>query len=141
MTVLNSLTGWQWGLLAIVPPAIVLLYFLKLKRLPLEVPSTFLWARTVEDLHVNSIWQRLRQNLLLFLQLLLILLIILSLIRPGWEGTASVDQRAIFVVDTSASMSATDVDGTRLDEAKRRVAACPMTPTWNNRSRTTRTCC
>ncbi len=123
MTVLNSLTGWQWGLLAIVPPAIVLLYFLKLKRLPLEVPSTFLWARTVEDLHVNSIWQRLRQNLLLFLQLLLILLIILSLIRPGWEGTTSVDQRAIFVVDTSASMSATDVDGTRLDEAKRRVAA------------------
>ncbi len=122
MSWLNSLAIWQWSLLAIVPPAIVLLYFLKLKRQPLEVPSTFLWARTVEDLHVNTIWQRLRQNLLLFLQLLLILLIILSLLRPGWEGTAKIDKRAIFVVDTSASMSATDVEGTRLDEAKRRVA-------------------
>ena len=56
----------------LVPPAIVALYFLKLQRQPLEVPSTYLWHRTIEDLHVNSLWQRLRQNLLLFLQLLLV---------------------------------------------------------------------
>ena len=55
--------------LAAVPPAIVLLYFLKLKRQPLEVPSTYLWRKSIEDLHVNSIWQRLRQSLLLLLQL------------------------------------------------------------------------
>ena len=38
----NTLSPWQWGLLALVPPAIVALYFLKLKRQPLEVPSTYL---------------------------------------------------------------------------------------------------
>ena len=43
------------------------------KRRPLEVPSTYLWHHSIEDLHVNTIWQRLRRNLLLLLQLLLIL--------------------------------------------------------------------
>ena len=70
----NMLSWWQWAILAAVPPAIVLLYFLKLKRRPLEVPSTYLWHKSVEDLHVNSIWQRLRNNLLLYLQLAVVLL-------------------------------------------------------------------
>ena len=74
----SMLSGWQWALLLTVPPAIVALYFLKLRRESLEVPSTFLWQRAVEDLHVNSLWQQLRQNLLLFLQLLLLALLILA---------------------------------------------------------------
>ncbi|MCI0491725.1 MAG: BatA and WFA domain-containing protein [Planctomycetes bacterium] len=121
----NTLPGWQWALLALVPPAIIALYFLKLKRQPLEVPSTYLWRRSIEDLHVNSLWQRLRQNLLLFLQLLLVALAMLALLRPGWEGTRLDGERFIFLVDHSASMSATDVKDAknRLDEAKRLVGA------------------
>lgn len=119
----NMLAGWQWLILAAIPPLIVLLYFLKLRRQPVEVPSTYLWTRTIEDLHVNSIWQRLRQNLLLFLQLLLLLLIILACLRPGWQGTALVGNRFIFLVDASASMSATDVRPTRLDAAKEKIVA------------------
>jgi hypothetical protein len=120
----NTLSGWQWALLALVPPAIVALYFLKLKRQPLEVPSTYLWKRSIEDLHVNSLWQRLRQNLLLFLQLLLVALAMLALLRPGWEGAKLDGQRFIFLVDNSASMSAADVDDApdRLAEAKRLAA-------------------
>jgi hypothetical protein len=106
-----------------VPPAIIALYFLKLRRQPLEVPSTYLWKRSIEDLHVNSLWQRLRQNLLLFLQLLLIALAMLALLRPGWKGTKLDGDRFIFLVDNSASMSATDaVEATnRLEEAKKLV--------------------
>src|SRR3954453_8330942 len=116
----NTLTPWQWGLLALVPPAIVALYFLKLRRQPLEVPSTYLWKRTIEDLHVNSLWQRLRQNLLLFLQLLLVALAMLALMRPGWEGAKLQGDRFIFLVDNSASMSATDETDAknRLEKAK-----------------------
>ena len=79
----------------------VALYFLKLRRQPLEVPSTYLWKRSIEDLHVNSLWQRLRQNLLMFLQLLLIALAMLALLRPGWEGTKLDGDRFIFLVDNS----------------------------------------
>ena len=121
MNFINSLTLWQWGLLALVPPAIVALYFLKLKRQPLEVPSTYLWSRTIEDLHVNSIWQRLRQSLLLFLQLLLVALIVIACTRPGWRGSQLTGERFIFLIDTSASMSATDVKPTRLESAKEQI--------------------
>lgn len=116
----NTLSGWQWALLALVPPAIIALYFLKLRRQPLEVPSTYLWKRSIEDMHVNSLWQRLRRNLLMFLQLLLVALAILALLRPGWEGTRLDGQRFIFVIDNSASMAATDVAdaANRLAEAK-----------------------
>ena len=117
------LSWWQWLILASVPPLIIALYFLKLKRQPLEVPSTYLWQCTVEDLHVNSLWQRLRQSLLLFLQLLLIALIIFACLRPSWHGTRLEGSRFIFLVDTSASMNATDVGKTRLDEAKQKIEA------------------
>src|SRR5262245_3267225 len=110
-----------WTAILAVPPLIVLLYFLKLKRQPLEVPSTYLWHKSIEDLHVNSIWQRLRQSLLLFLQLLLLGLLILALAGPNWRGQTLSGGRYIFVVDNSTSMSANDVRPNRLDEAKRQV--------------------
>ncbi|MEN1681878.1 MAG: BatA and WFA domain-containing protein [Planctomycetota bacterium] len=126
----NTLSPAQWALLAAVPPAILALYFLKLRRVPVEVPSTYLWMRAIEDLHVNSLWQRLRKSLLLLLQLLLVALAMLALLRPGWQGTRLEGQQIIFVVDNSASMSATDGGGegeasgaTRLAVTKERVAA------------------
>lgn len=115
------LSPLQWALLALVPPAILLLYFLKLKRQPVEVPSTFLWQRTIEDLHVNTIWQRLRQSLLLFLQILLILLLAIALLRPGRSGVQLEGSRFVFAIDTSASMTATDVKPTRFEAAKKQV--------------------
>ena len=123
----SMLSPWQWVLLALVPPAIVLLYFLKLKRQPLEVPSTYLWRKSIEDLHVNSLWQRLRRNLLLWLQLLLLALIVLALLDPSWEGAKFSGNRFIFIIDNSASMASTDGSDaagdrcTRLEEAKQRI--------------------
>lgn len=120
---LNTLTLSQWAILLLVPPAIIALYFLKLRRQPLQVPSTYLWSRAIEDLHVNSLWQKLRQSLLLLLQLLLIFLLLFTLIRPGWKGTELLGSRLIFMIDTSASMSASDVSPTRLDSAKQQAIA------------------
>jgi hypothetical protein len=121
----NTLAPWQWAILAVIPPAIIALYFLKLKRNPLEVPSTYLWKKSIEDLHVNSLWQRMRKNILLLLQLLLLALIAWALLRPGWQGTQLAGQRFIFVIDNSASMQATDVQGAenRLAMAKQRATA------------------
>ncbi|MCA9186705.1 MAG: VWA domain-containing protein [Pirellulaceae bacterium] len=119
----SMLNWWQWLILLSIPPVIIALYFLKLRREPLEVPSTYLWHRTIEDMHVNSLWQRLRQNLLLLLQLIVLALLILACLRPNWQGTSLTGNRFIFMVDTSASMSATDVGTSRLDEAKKQVDA------------------
>ena len=116
----NALPAWQWVLLGLVPPIIFLLYFLKLRRTPVEVPSTYLWSKTLEDLHVNSLWQRLRNNLLMYLQLLLALLLLVSCLRPGCKGTDLEGDRFVFLIDQSASMSAVDtLEGiSRLDVAK-----------------------
>lgn len=119
----NTLGPLGWGVMAAIPLAIFALYFLKLKRQPLEVPSTYLWHRVIEDLHVNSLWQKLRKSILLFLQLLVAALAILALLRPGWQGETLEGQRFIFLVDNSASMSTNDArnDVARLEEAKDRI--------------------
>lgn len=122
MSFVDSLGPIGWVILLTAPPLLVLLYFLKLRRHPVEVPSTFLWRRAIEDLHVNSLWQRLRRNLLLLLQLLLVLLVILTCLRPGWYGYKLRGERFIFLIDTSASMQATDTGKTRFELAKQRVA-------------------
>src|SRR5437899_12451925 len=70
---------WVALILLLVPVLVTLLFFLRLRRKPLSVPSTFLWRKSIEDLHVNALFQWLRQNLLLLLQLLVLLFLIYSI--------------------------------------------------------------
>src|SRR5947209_967555 len=114
----TPLGGAAWAVLAGIPVGIIALYFLKLRRRPVQVPSTLLWRRSLEDLHVNSLFQRLRRNLLLFLQLLAVLLAMIALTGPRVRGTTGQGQRFVIAIDNSASMSATDVAPTRLAKAK-----------------------
>ncbi|MEM6468402.1 MAG: BatA and WFA domain-containing protein [Planctomycetota bacterium] len=123
MSWISTLASWQWGILSAVPIGLILLYFLKLRREPVEIPSTYLWARTIEDLHVNSLFQRIRQNLLLLLQLLVIGLAALALLRPGTLGERSSQGRMIFLLDASASMMAkgeADVES-RFEQARKQI--------------------
>src|SRR3954447_22841148 len=109
----TPLRGAGWAVLAGIPVAIIALYFLKLRRRPVQVPSTLLWRRSLEDLHVNSLFQRLRRNLLLFLQLLAVFAAMLALAGPRIKGTSSQGQRFVLAIDNSASMTATDIKPTR----------------------------
>ncbi|TWT95062.1 vWA domain-containing protein [Neorhodopirellula pilleata] len=124
-----ALSGfWPWVVLAAVPVGIVLLYFLKLRREPVQVPSTYLWSRTIEDLHVNSLLQRLRNSILLFLQLLAVLLAGLALFRPGVRDQTDSLGRLVFLLDASASMQGPATDASdqsavpsRFELAKRQI--------------------
>ncbi len=118
MNFVNALSWPQWLLLLAIPPAVLSLYFLKLRRKPIEVPSTLLWQKSLEDLHVNSIWQRLRNSLLLVLQMLFLGLLIFACLRPGWSGSQRVGEKRIYMLDQSASMSTADSEPSRLEAAK-----------------------
>lgn len=107
---------------AIALPLLLLLYFLKLRRQEMLVSSTLLWKKSIQDLQVNAPFQRLRKNLLLFLQLFLLLLLILALARPVVNHWQKAGKLTVVMIDRSASMAATDMAGkSRLDEAKRQA--------------------
>jgi hypothetical protein len=104
------------GLLFI--PAVIAMYLLKLRRDEAVVPSTLLWTRLVSDVEANAPWQRLRRSLLLLLQLLLVAILALLAARPFLERPAGLARDIVLIVDTSASMAATDVAPNRLEAAK-----------------------
>ncbi|MGB9624563.1 MAG: vWA domain-containing protein, partial [Phycisphaerae bacterium] len=116
---ISLLAPWSAIVAAAVIPPLVLLYFLKLKRREQPVSSTLLWKRAAQDLQVNSPFQRLRNNLLLLLQILVLLLGVLASTEPIWKRARAREKTLIVLVDQSASMSAVEADGrTRLEKAK-----------------------
>ena len=106
---------------ALVIPALVLLYFLKKRRKQVDVSTTMLWRKTIEDLEANAPFQKLRRNLLLLLQLLILAALLFAFARPAITDEADDGRRVIIAIDHSASMNARDgnADGdTRLEVAK-----------------------
>ncbi len=107
--------------LAIAIP-ILLLYMLRLRRREVLISSTFLWRQVVQDTEANTPWQRLRRNLLLFLQLLILLLLALALARPFITVPTISAGKIALLIDASASMNAKDVDGeSRFTAARERA--------------------
>ncbi len=114
---MGILTPAALSLLALAIP-IIIFYMLRLRRQPLRVSSLLLWQKVLQDRRANAPWQRIQRNLLLFLQLLILLLVVLALMRPFRTVNAGVQGNVILLIDTSASMQATDVPPSRLDAAK-----------------------
>ena len=106
-----------WWLLALIP-ALVALYFLKLKRQDVAVSSTYLWKRSMEDLHVNSPFQRLRRSVLFLLQLVALCLLILAIWKPRCDRTVRGGRDLIVLIDHSASMNVREGGRTRLELAR-----------------------
>lgn len=114
-----------WGA-AIAVPLLVLLYFLKLRRQTVDISTTLLWRRAVQDLQANAPFQRLRRNILLLLQLLALASLLAALGQPEWRSAGPLGAQHIILIDRSASMNARTGDTpdapTRLDRAKQQAA-------------------
>ena len=109
--------------LAITLPAIVALYFLRIRRPTRIVPALDLWPDQIRDRQANVPWQRLRFSWLLLLQLLVAAVLVAAAVQPALSASASLAPHTIVLIDASASMQAKDVEPSRLDEAKRQVGA------------------
>lgn len=105
--------------LALIPVALWL-FRRQAKRVPV---STLLFFKSLAREHQESAWlRRIKKWLSLLLTLLVLLFAILALARPSNNLSADAPGAVVILVDRSASMAATDVQGqTRLTEAKRRV--------------------
>lgn len=99
-------------------PIVVLLYLLKLRRTRVVIPSTMLWVKSLHDLTANAPFQRLRKNLLMFLQILVLLLAAVALARPFVRAEGMQGAHYALVIDRSASMQTLEDGVMRLDLAK-----------------------
>src|SRR5688572_19264233 len=117
---MQFLTALAFFLAALAIP-IILLYMLKLRRKQVQVSSTLLWMQLLRDQQANAPWQKLKRNLLLILQLLILAALVLALARPALQVPTIATGSAIVLLDGSASMNATDVTPSRFDEARRSV--------------------
>ena len=107
--------------LAITLPAIVALYFLRIRRPTRVVPALHLWPDQIRDRQANVPWQRLRMSWLLLLQLLVAAFLVAAALQPALPASANLAQHSIVLLDSSASMQAKDVSPSRFDEARRQV--------------------
>ncbi|GAB4580809.1 MAG: BatA and WFA domain-containing protein [Anaerolineales bacterium] len=102
---------------ALLAVPILILYMLKLRRKEVEISSTMLWQMILRDRQANAPWQKLRRNLLLLLQLLILAGLVLALARPAIPVPAVATGSVIVLLDASASMQATDVQPARFAAA------------------------
>lgn len=110
-----------WFLVLI--PIFVLMYILKQRYEEKQIPSLYLWQQVVMDMDATSPFQKLKQNILFFLQLLILLLCIFAMTNPfiWWKNNNY--QNVVLVVDTSGSMSALGEKDIKLEEAKQKAEA------------------
>lgn len=103
-------------------PVIILLYLLKQKYKEQEVSSLFLWKKAQMQSLAQEPWQKLKKNILMFLQLLAVALLAISLSNPYVMGGMQTSH-TVFGLDCSLSMQAKDGENgkSRLEQAKQEI--------------------
>lgn len=109
---------WGLALLGLLAPLVVL-YILKVRRERKLVSSTWLWSEAQRDLMAKSPFKRLIPQVPLFLQAIALILLALAFAQPASRGGAIVGDHVAIVIDASASMSASEGEGRRIDAAKK----------------------
>jgi hypothetical protein len=105
-------------LFALTIPVVIVFYLLKRKRVVRLVPSTLLWQKFLAETQASAPFQKLRKNWLLILQIILLAIAVLALSRPFFATKTKPAQLRVVVLDTSASMQATDESPSRFEKAR-----------------------
>lgn len=117
-----TITNWWPLALLILIPVIILLYMLKQKAREYPFSSSMLWREIYNNIEATKPWEKLKKNLLMFLQILTVLLLILALMAPYLKHGGKRYDNVVIVIDTSASMGIRyNENRTRLEEAVERA--------------------
>lgn len=100
MTVQNM---WPLVFLILIP-IIILLYILKQKVKDEPFSSTLLWQEIYKNLEAKTPFEKLKQNILMYLQILLMMLLIFALMAPVLKKGGALQENTVIVIDNSASM-------------------------------------
>ena len=120
---------FPWGLLALLAaPVIIILYLLKQKHEEYITSSLYLWRNALQDVEANAPWQRLKKNILMFLQIAAVVLLALILSEPVIQNIGGKGGAVMLVMDCSLSMQSTDMKPSRFEaaseDAVKLVEAC-----------------
>src|SRR5947199_4076169 len=99
-------------------PVVIVFYLLKRKRVVRLVSSTLLWQKYLAETQASAPFQKLRKNWLLFLQIILLTLAVRALSRPFFKTKAKPAEFRVVILDSSASMQATDESPSRFEKAR-----------------------
>ena len=102
-------------------PILILIHTLKPKPRQVEVTNLFLWQEVLKERSSHLAFERLKKNLPLLFQILIVILAALALAKPTWMYFSSNKGNMILVIDTSASMRAKLGSGTRFDVAREKA--------------------
>lgn len=112
---------WPLALLILIP-IIILLYMLKQKAKEYPFSSSMLWKEIYNNIEATKPWDKLKKNLLMFIQILTVLLLIFALMAPYLKTGGNRYNNVVLVIDTSASMGIRyNEQRTRLEEAIERA--------------------
>lgn len=112
-----TLLAPAWLALALAAGVIIWLHTLRPRNQEVVVPSTLLWERVQRQLASDARWRRLLTNVLLVVQVLAITCLALALARPAARVAGAGQESALYVLDASASMGATDAAPHRFAQA------------------------
>lgn len=131
-----TITNWWPLAMLILIPVIILLYMLKQKAKEYPFSSSLLWKEIYNNIEASTPWEKLKKNLLMYIQILTVLLLIFVLMAPYLKHGGKVYDNVILVIDNSASMGiAYNEDCTRLEEAVDR--ACDYVDSLSETSQVT----
>lgn len=108
---------WPLAFLLAVP-VVIILYLLVPKGKDMKISSNLLWEKLFKNQQSKTFLEKFIHNLLMYLQIVIILLLVLSLMSPYFNRQGNGSGNVIFVLDTSGSMQHKNSGGKmRLEEA------------------------
>lgn len=108
---------WPLALLVLIP-IIIIMYLLKQKAVDHPFSSLFLWKEMYKNMQANTPWEKLKKNLLMYLQIATVLILIFALMSPYIKSETTSAGHVVLVLDTSGSMNTKYDDGhTRMEVA------------------------